>query len=110
MNQTELSEKVENHLNHNSLVCWESEMESGELCMGVNQVRELIRTAISEALDNWVSVEERLPEEDLYYWVLDNNNHIHTAYFDGKDWWCDEEIFTIFVRLWTRPNLPKAKQ
>ena len=53
--------------------------------------RNIIRSHMSEVAEDWISVEERLPEEPKYIedsYIVQQENVIDpfSAYWDGKEW------------------------
>ncbi len=43
----ELTEKeIDYFIDHNRKICWESEFENGEYCIGENKVKELLITVL----------------------------------------------------------------
>ncbi len=65
---------------------------------------------IAERLSNeWVSVEERLPEETGYYLCIYDGGIYILKYWDGSKNWVDENGDPWYIKLWQPlPELPKT--
>lgn len=55
------------------------------------QTEKIIRSYMGEVVEDWISVEERLPEEPKYIedsYIVQQENVIDpfSAYWDGKEW------------------------
>ena len=88
----------------------ETMLENGKFDCMMNENRCINTSADVEPVQEWISVEDRLPKEDEIVIICTDKNFIYAGELIGDTWFLDNDSWTATVTHWMPlPQPPKGE-